>query len=1514
MWYRLFSVFVVSSVLILNSIGCSSTPALPCTATAGTNSQDDCPNGFRCEQGKCVVGCKPEESTCNNRCVNLQKSTAHCGKCGTTCDTGKICVAGACQIECDEGQTACGDNCVNAQNDNAHCGACDNTCKTDELCQEGACKPECAQGLNKCGEACVNLKTNNNHCGACDKVCPAGNVCSSGQCQLSCQSGLEVCSERCVDLQTDNRNCGSCGTTCKTGELCSQSKCQLSCQQGLTQCNNTCVNTASDRQHCGTCDNACKTGFVCNQGACELFCATGQSKCSDLCVDIATDRANCGACGTACQQGEVCSNGKCVISCPTGQTECTGACTNLQVDANNCGACGTRCSGGKLCISGQCKCATDLTDCSGSCKNTATDRSHCGSCGKACGSGEFCVKGACIVSCPSGQVECKGKCIDTNTDNANCGACGTVCTGGQTCQSGSCQCPSSLTACSGSCVDTQTDRSHCGACSKLCKQGEVCSSGSCSLQCPTGFKNCSGGCVNTQSDSKHCGACGVICQSGELCLSGSCQLYCQAGWKDCNGTCQDLQNNSNHCGACGNVCAKGTVCSAGKCIQACPTTQLTCGGVCVDPQTDLKHCGRCNSPCKTDQACISGRCETCLDCPIWVTRAGGTSSDQGYAVAADNRGNTYSTGRINGTANFDLITLNTKGSTDIYVTKQDVTGKYLWAVRFGGTSGDNSFSIAADTAGNTYVAGSFQGTADFGPFTLTSKGSTDMFAAKLDKTGKVLWAIGAGGIYADYGYGIDVDSKGNVYVTGSFQDTASFGTATFTTKGSNDIFLAKLDSNGTWSSVQQFGGTSSDIAYDLKVDNKDAPHIAGIFANSIEIGSTTLSSNGSDDIFVAKWNASGQSMWAKNAGGSGNDRVTRLAVDASNNAYVVGYFNDTTTIGTTTLKTNGSNDFFVAKFNNQGTIQWAQSGGSIDSDYAYGVAVDKAGNVYIGGYFDSTLFLDSIVLFSRRNNDIFIAKLDSQGRYTGAIQAGGDNSSDVLYDLEVDSTDVLYATGSFQTAATFGKSSIGSAGSNDSWSARYGRVSCPPGHKMCGGVCTYNLIDKANCGACGTQCSSSQVCWSNQCGVCESCPSKVFSVTRTYFNRREHTFVDSQDNIYITGTVSGNMIFGTTTFSGRGGSLDVYVAKYDKNGALQWAYQGGGPQGYESPTRLHVDRSGNTYLLGRFYRGDAVFGNTTLKGASYDNDIFVLKLNANGKMLWARSGGGLSHDYGTDIAVDSSGHAYITGYYRTSAVFGNTTLTASSNYDLFVAKLHSNSGAFLWAKGSQGNSNAYAYGIAVDSSNDVYLTGYFNAQINFGTTSLSTEGSSDIFLAKMDRNGNAIWAQRYGGVGTQIVSAMQLDASGNIYLAGRFNNTATFGTTTHTSQGSNDIFVFKVNKTGNMQWSFAGGGKGSEQAFSLAVDRNGSVYVGGQFDTTATFGNKTIITYGYTDMCVIKLSSAGAVQGVISGGGRSTEYPRGLWFDTNGNLLVTGQFPNQVRFGDSIIPNGYYVLALQFKF
>jgi len=310
----------------------------------------------------------------------------------------------------------------------------------------------------------------------------------------------------------------------------------------------------------------------------------------------------------------------------------------------------------------------------------------------------------------------------------------------------------------------------------------------------------------------------------------------------------------------------------------------------------------------------------------WTESAGSSSSDEGRGIATDADGNIYMIGLFSDTGNFGSFTLISNGNSDIFVAKMDADGNWLWAKNVGGTSFDSGYGITTDANGNIYIIGSFIDNADFGSYSLTSNGYSDIFVAKMDADGNWLWAVNAGGYSADQGNVITTDANGNVYVTGHFSGTASFDSITLISNGRADIFIAKIDTNGNWLWAESAGsgGNNNDEGFGIITDTDDNVYIAGIYTGTAYFGNLTFITSGSFDVFVAKMDSDGNWLWVKNAGGSEMDFAYGITTDADENFYVTGHCGGTASFGSHSLASN-SNDVFVAKIDADGNWLWVKN-------------------------------------------------------------------------------------------------------------------------------------------------------------------------------------------------------------------------------------------------------------------------------------------------------------------------------------------------------------------------------------------------------------------------------------------------------------------------------------------------------------------------------------------------------------------------------------------------------------
>ncbi len=358
----------------------------------------------------------------------------------------------------------------------------------------------------------------------------------------------------------------------------------------------------------------------------------------------------------------------------------------------------------------------------------------------------------------------------------------------------------------------------------------------------------------------------------------------------------------------------------------------------------------------------------------WAIGIGGTGIDFAWKVVVDVSSNVYITGGFNGTVDFNpdagTNNLTSNGGSDIFIAKYNSSGTYQWAYNIGGTGTDYGYGLAIDASSNIHISGYFHNTVDFNPGAgtnnLTSNGGSDIFIAKYNSSGTYQWAYKIGGTDTDLGSSITTDASSNVYITGGFSGTVDFnpgaGTNNLSSNGYADIYVAKYNSSGTYQWAIAMGSTASDYGRDIVVDAAFNVYVVGDFQGDTDFdpgaGTNNLIHSGSSDGFVAKYNSSGAHQWAFKIGGTSVDNCYGVALDASSNIYVTGWFFNTVDFNpsgvTNNLTSNGLRDIFVAKYTSNGDYLKAFNVGGTNQDYGRAIVADNSGQAYVTGYFSGT--------------------------------------------------------------------------------------------------------------------------------------------------------------------------------------------------------------------------------------------------------------------------------------------------------------------------------------------------------------------------------------------------------------------------------------------------------------------------------------------------------------------------------------------------------------------------------
>ncbi|MCC9137317.1 SBBP repeat-containing protein [Pontibacter silvestris] len=638
--------------------------------------------------------------------------------------------------------------------------------------------------------------------------------------------------------------------------------------------------------------------------------------------------------------------------------------------------------------------------------------------------------------------------------------------------------------------------------------------------------------------------------------------------------------------------------------------------------------------------------------------------------------------------------------------------------------------------------------------------------------------------------------------------------------------IAKYDASG----LLLWGHTAGDIGRGVVVDEAGNSYLLGDFSGITTLGNYTLSGGG---MFISKYNSAGEVIWAQRvSSGDGNS----IAVDESGNIYIVGSVGAGTTIGDTYFPTKSD---FIAKYNNSGQAVWARSLRLQSTFYGYNnLVVDDAGNSYLVGGFSKTLTFANSVLTSKGETDAFVAKYDTSGNPVWIRQIGSPDY-DYAKGVAIHKNDNIYITGSLGASSV--DNNLGSGNFVIKYDASGGLLMSVNGLSTGDGIGT-----------------------------------------------------DSTGNFYLAGNTSGSTY---------GDSSPLLIVKYDPTGTLVYIQEAEG-ESDKDVYAFTVDKAGNSYATGEFTgtfgaAGEIAFDNVVLSSAPAAADAFFAKLGGvvssqpdsdkvpSPEWEWAHK---LDDGLGTSIAVDNEGNSYLAGY------LGQYT----------VVKYNA-SGQMIWGKDA---SIGRVTAIDVDEAGNSYmLTGaalskfdpmgqrVWVKSINTGSNRLVVDNQGNSYVSsdanlnritKYDASGQEVWTANITGSANSITFAnykdnVAVDEAGNVYIVGMFVDTATFGSTTLTSNGGYDAFIVKLNANGQVDWAqkIIGSAR-ADYAYSVTVDSEGNSFVVGRAFASGTLGNTEIIPSNF----IAKFNASGQV----IWGREISHIGVGIGLDKDRNIYIGGPY------------------------
>jgi uncharacterized delta-60 repeat protein len=460
-------------------------------------------------------------------------------------------------------------------------------------------------------------------------------------------------------------------------------------------------------------------------------------------------------------------------------------------------------------------------------------------------------------------------------------------------------------------------------------------------------------------------------------------------------------------------------------------------------------------------------------------------------------------------------------------------------------------------------------------------------------------------------------------------DAGGYSVVVWNASGSSTSQVAALalDDGSPWARrVARTALPDDELAMGLATDSAGNVYVAGWFDRSNDFGSTTLTSYGGQDAFVAKYGPAGNLQWVRQAGGTGAgwDCARGVGADGAGNAYVTGGFLGAANFSGTSLTSFNNEDCFLAKYDSAGSLQWVRQGSdSWHSAYGTGIAVDSAGNSLVVGYFEGPLVSFGSVTatnvgYAGHAYATFLVKYDSVGTAQWALGLGGGETYSTTVGL--DAAGNCYVGGSFKDTLQLGSSQLTAMGDKDGFLAKFN--------------------------------SAGVLQWARQ-------------VAGTGWDGGR-LGVDAAGNSWFVGNFTGSASIGSTNLTSPTG-YGLFVARYDTSGNLQWVRQADGTSFFGTEGGCAVDAAGNCYIPG-IYAGAVDFGGTVITNRG-GWDIFVAKYDSAGNFQWAQTGGGHGNDGAFHMAVDPSGNCYMAGWFQDVAIIGAETLIAQGYWDVFVARI-----------------------------------------------------------------------------------------------------------------------------------------------------------------------------------------------------------------------------------------------------
>jgi len=714
--------------------------------------------------------------------------------------------------------------------------------------------------------------------------------------------------------------------------------------------------------------------------------------------------------------------------------------------------------------------------------------------------------------------------------------------------------------------------------------------------------------------------------------------------------------------------------------------------------------------------------------------------------------------------------------SDYYLVKLDANGNKLWDQKLSTKQYDNMTNLIATPDGGYLISGN------------------DYSVLKVDAQGKLLWQKDFDGLEYSSFESLLATSDGGYLLGGAF-DSGQTGSNGRT--GVN-FWVVKLDANGNKLWSKTYGGNSSEGISNL-IATPDGHYLLGGYSNSGISGDKSEANNGGADYWLVKIDSKGNRIWDKTLGGSATDGLQSL-ISTPDGGYLLGGTSTSSISGDKSEIQRGDDaDFWIVKTDANGQKIWDKTLGTLFSEFTFtlDLLADPNGSYVLGGSSRSGIGGDKEDAL-KGLQDFWVIKIKDKNvsentawnmRYGGS---GTDNLTSVIK-----TADGGYLAGGYSNSGNSGDKTQASQGKNDYWIVK----SDQNGKKL----------------------------WDKRYGGSD----------HDYLNR----VIQTSDGGYL---VAGSSLSGKSGDKSQAsqGERDYWVVKVDATGNKQWDKTFGG-SGYEELIKV-IQLSTGEYVLGGTSRSP-VSGDVS-QASPGTKDYWLVKISSTGTKIWDKRYGGQGDDILGSFTETREGGFLLAGNSRSGAR-GDKSQSSRGGADFWVVNTDKD-GTILWEKTFGGKYEEVAYSVA-RSSSGYYISGTSDSDKS-GDKSQARQGRNDYWVVKTDLNGNKIWDRTFGGNADDELRASTGLADGGLVLGG-YSYSEVSGSKTHGSQGASDYWLVRVDREGNQVYDKRLGGSGQDELHAIFSTPDGGLLLGGRSGSNVS-GDKAQPSQGSNDYWLVKLA------------------------------------------------------------